>query len=125
MIKYFKINMTPSHSAIEYTPTLKKSSTGDNWQKLQTIGAMEGLRRLSNTKYVNYQSYSFKKTANGNYNISVNGKSTSCFINTNDALIGSQAAPTIYQWLIHRDYGHSNKEAWSIIKSIFTEITWG
>jgi hypothetical protein len=89
--------------------------------KLDQIGAFEGLRRLSGTSYVNHQNYVFVSTGPNRSNILINGKATSCFI-SNDKVFASEASPTILQWLQYREYGHTKDQAWEIIFKLFPEV---
>ena len=98
-------------------------SAGDTYsRRLDSIGAEEGLRRLSGTGYVSGQRYEFVNLSSGNKNLLVDGKTTACFINSENKIFGSEAAPTILQWLQHRDYGHSKDRAWEIIFELFPEV---
>jgi hypothetical protein len=126
MLKYFPL---PAHlkGAQEKTQEAKKvfrklHQSGDSlWDKLDSIGARASLERLSGSSWVNGEEFSFRPNANGNYNIWVNGKSTSCWIDKQDQ-IGSLngGGPSIFQWLLY--YGHSKTHAFAIIEQAFPEF---
>lgn len=60
---------------------------------------MELLKLFSGTKWVNGESYQFKPTSHGKYNIVVDGKPTHCFIDEQRKIGAVKGGPTIYQWL--------------------------
>lgn len=123
--KYLELEMKsllrikPENKKLKYEPQRKAIFGTTKSEMLDSVGALEGLRRLSGTSYVNGESYEFRRNSNGNLNIWVNGKSTSCFI-ANDKVFSSQASPTILQWLEY--YGHSKNRAWEIIEELLPEV---
>lgn len=98
-----------------------KCNSDDFWQALNRIPAMVGLERLSNTKAVNNESFSFRTRPGGGFYIDVNNEQADAWIDEN-GLIGSGkgASPTIVNWL--RYYGLSFKEIAEISKDIFKDL---
>jgi hypothetical protein len=80
----------------------------------------DALSRLSGTKWVNGEVYSFKKVSRGRSNIFVNGKSTSCFIDERGRIGATPGGPNIWCWL--RYFGHSEKEIVAIIQEIYPGV---
>ena len=104
--------------------TIMKQDFKSDVKLFDRIWAMDceaALERLSGSNVVNGEVYSFKRNTNGNKNIFVNGKGTSCFIDR-EGRIGSLdgGGPTIYHWL--KWYGRTGVEAINIIKNIFPEV---
>lgn len=95
------------------------NAQGNFWDKVYNLDCEVILSRLSGTSYVNGERYTFKRTSKGNKNIYVNGKSTSCFIDSHGR-IGSSSGPTIYSWLKY--FNHSNKEAYRILIEVAPEV---
>lgn len=95
--------------------------SSDFWENVWRIDSMEFLQRVSGTDAVLGENYSFRKNANGNFNILVNGKGSSCFIDK-DYRIGSLSGggPTVYRWLLW--LGHSKRAAVEIIKAYYPEV---
>ena len=93
----------------------------DFWENVWRIDSLEFLQRVSGTEAVNGETYSFRKNANGNFNILVDGRGTSCFIDK-DYRIGSLSGggPTVYRWLLW--LGHSKRAAVKIIKNYYPEV---
>lgn len=78
----------------------------------------DALERLSGTRWVNHESYTFKEVAGGKKNIYVNGKSTSCFIDEKKR-IGATHGPNVFSWL--RYFNHSDRDIYQILKEIYNE----
>ena len=91
------------------------------WEKIWELDSMDALIRLSGAKYVGGEVFSFNRTSSGNHNILVNGKGTSCWVDS-EGKIGSHqnGGPTITQWL--KWYNHSYRDVINIIKEIYPEI---
>ena len=93
---------------------------GDFWSRVAEIPAQVALSRLSGTEHVLGERYEFKRTSRG-FNILVNGKSTSCWIDQR-GMIGStdKGGPTVAQWLnwFHRDY----RRVYRILIEVFPEL---
>jgi hypothetical protein len=100
---------------------LMGSHSDDLWERVWSMDCEEALERLSGSPWVNGERFSFRRVGNGNLNIYVNGKSTSCWIDQNKR-IGSldQGGPDIFRWL--RWYGYSNAEVYRIMKEVFPEV---
>jgi hypothetical protein len=101
----------------EYT-----GSDGDTlWERVYHLDCLDGLERLSGMGCVSGEQFSFKRCGNGNYNIIVDGKGTSCWIDSSGR-IGSKTkgGPTLYQWL--RWYGNSPGECARILKDIYPHL---
>lgn len=101
-----------------YMREMRTDGHGDLWAKIYEMNQMEALEVLSGCEDVDRESFNFKRTTRGKFNILVNGKGTSCFIDEN-GLIGSskKGGPTIWQWL--RFYGHNEKQIFQIVKKHF------
>lgn len=95
---FYRLQPPPSGSVTDFSL----------WQKISSLNCHEALMRLSGHPMVNFETYTFRRCSNGNLNIFVNGKSTSCWIDRNNQ-IGSlnKGGPTIYNWL--RFYGHEKE----------------
>jgi len=93
---------------------------GGVWEKIYNLNQMQALNKISGKQYVNGELFTFKKNRNENWNIFVNGNSTSCFIDK-EMRIGSLdgGGPTIFQWL--KWYGIPGYQAFQIIKEEFSE----
>jgi hypothetical protein len=91
------------------------------WPKVFAMNCVDALNRLSGTHYVQGEVYSFKPVSRGHLNIYVNGKSTSCFIDT-QGRIGSadHGGPTVANWL--KWYGRSWSEVVQIMRLVFPEM---
>lgn len=82
---------------------------------------MEMLSRLSGTGAVLGERYTFHPVSGGKFNIKVNGKGTSCWIDAKKKIGSlSQGGPTIWQWL--RWLGHSGQDCYQILKGEFPEL---
>lgn len=99
---------------------LSTDSDKDLFSKIYDMDHMAALQRLSGTDYVQGETFTFKPTTRGNYNIWVNNKSTSCFIDSDNKIGSSEGGPTIWQWLKY--YGHSDKKIYQIMKETFKEL---
>jgi hypothetical protein len=97
------------------------SRSDDLWERVWSMDCEEALHRLSGSRWVNGEVFSFRRVSNGNHNIYVNGKSTSCWIDQNQR-IGSldKGGPTVFNWL--RWYGYSNAEVYQIMREVFPEV---
>lgn len=92
------------------------------WERIYNLDCIEGLRRLSGSGYVSGEKFTFQPVRQtGKHNILVDGKGTSCWVDT-EGRIGSSdnGGPTLYNWI--RWYGHSPGECVRIIKEIFPGI---
>lgn len=91
------------------------------WDKVWHLDCEDVLTRLSGDDLVNNEIYTFRRTSSGNMNIYVNGKSTSCWIDSSGR-IGSldKGGPTIAQWL--KWYGHDWTTVVKVIKHHCPEV---
>jgi len=94
------------------------ANKADLLKRICNANAEALLLSLSGDPMVGGEIYSFKSTREGNKNIFVNGKSTSCFIDR-CGRIGSSSGggPTIFQWL--KWYGHDNHAITKFLKERF------
>lgn len=124
-VEYSEIEMIrfyPDQRAKErHKKALKQAPMeGSFWDRVWRLNCEYALSKLSGTSHVSGETYEFRQNSNGNRNILVNGKSTSCWIDQ-DGRIGSldEGGPTIAQWLnwFHKDY----KRVVEIIKQEFPE----
>lgn len=76
---------------------------------------IRGLEKLSGKPSVRGDVFTFKKHNNGTYQIWVNGKNSSSWIDANGK-IGShdRGGPFLFQWV--KWYGHSNRDVMEILK---------
>lgn len=97
---------------------LQIPKSGELFDKIYRLDCQAALEALSGHAGVNGETFSFKKTNGGNYNILVNGKGTSCWIDKNKR-IGStdKGGPTIWQWLYW--YQRDHKKVYEIVKEVF------
>ena len=88
---------------------------------LHSIDQQSVLERMSGHPLVNGEVYGFRYNGNGNRNIIVNGKPTSCFVDQRGR-IGSAAhgGPGIFQWLAW--FGHSHRDVMVALKAVFPEF---
>lgn len=93
---------------------------GPFWERVWRLDCMEALNRISGHDMVNGELFGFIRNNNGNYNVTVNGKSTSVFID-HDFRIGSLSGggPTLYQFI--KWYGHPPGKVIDFIQEHFPE----
>lgn len=95
--------------------------TDSLFKKIDSINSQVALQRLSGHPACAGEQFTFKPTRSGKQNILVNGRSTSCWI---DSLgkIGShdKGGPTIWQWLFW--YSHNHKQVFQTVKEVFPEL---
>lgn len=98
-----------------------KCDGDDFWEKIYNLNCEQALMRLSGTHAVNNEIFTFKRMSNGNKNLFVDRKGTSCWIDSHGR-IGScdKGGPTIWNWL--RWYGRDNKQTYQLIKEFFPEL---
>lgn len=99
----------------------KFNDSDDFWDQVYNLDCEEALSRLSGHPAVGGEQYTFRRMANGNKNIYVDGKGTSCWVDK-CGHIGSLSGggPTIAQWL--RWFKHDYAEAAKIIKQLFPRL---
>lgn len=93
-----------------------KDSDLDYFDMIYNLDHKDVLTKFSGTNWVSGERYTFKDNRNGKLNIYVNGKSTSCFIDSEGRIGAVGGGPTIWQWL--RYFGHSNREIKQAIKEV-------
>lgn len=98
-----------------------QGTTSEFWEAVFRMDCEEALSRLSGHWSVGGEEYGFRRNRNGNRNLLVNGKESSCFIDR-DGKIGSSSGggPSVYQWL--RWFKHSPADCARIIKEVFPEL---
>ena len=105
--------------------TERRNFGGSVFDQLSSYDCKTGLEKLSGTRYVDMEQYSFRNRPTGGFYIDVNGKEANCWIDER-GFIGSdtlgknsrKAGPTIIQWLAW--YGNDKKAIAEIAKSIFS-----
>lgn len=99
-----------------------RGTGGDSfWQAAIGLDCVYALERLSGHWLVGGESFSFRPCRNGNRNIVVDGKQSSCFVDSSGR-IGSadKGGPSITRWCAW--YGHSWKEIARGLKEVFPEL---
>ena len=99
-----------------------QATDGDGfWDRLWNLDHRRALEMLSGSGAVGGEHYTFRRCSSGNYNILVDGKGTSCWIDKHGR-IGSLAGggPTLLQWL--KWFGMRDREAIETIKRTFPEL---
>ena len=103
-----------------YTP--QGGVSGDDfWERVYNLDCEEGLLRLSGMGCVGGESFTFRPCRNGNLNLYVDGKGSSCWIDKSKR-IGSldRGGPTLANWL--HWYGCSWADAARTLKDIFPHL---
>lgn len=99
------------------------SESDDLWRAVYDLDCAAALARVSGSEAVGGDTFDLKRTSKGNYNIFVNGKSSSCWVDTSGR-IGSldHGGPTIAQWInwYHKDYKRTVK----FLMQHFPELPW-
>lgn len=95
--------------------------TEDLWDAIGNLDCRDALERLSGSGWVNGEFYTFKRTGRGRWNIFVDGRGSSCFVDENGK-IGSLSGggPCISQWL--RWLGRSTEEIVSAVCSVYPHL---
>jgi RepB DNA-primase N-terminal domain len=110
-----------AHAAVKRE--VKFAGSDDFWDRVYHLDCEEGLARLSGTREVGGEQFTFRRTASGTLNILVDGKGTSCWVDRSGRIGSlSKGGPTLYQWLTHSDYGNGPKEAVDAIKRAFPQL---
>jgi hypothetical protein len=105
----------------KYKRELMVVEGSDFWSKAMSLDCELALKRLSGTRYVQNEHYTFRDNGNGTNQIYVNGKSTSCWIDSNRKIgSSSKGGPGIAQWL--HWHGHSYPEVRQILIDVFPEV---
>lgn len=91
------------------------------WDRVWALDCRAGLERLSGSGAVGGERYTFKHNRSGTWNILVDGKGTSCWVDLNGRIGSlSHGGPSLYSWL--RWFKHSPKECAEILKREFPEL---
>ena len=101
-----------------HIPRAMKQLQGNLAENLTELDNEYALERLSGKACVQHEAYTFMEVSGGKKNILVNGKGTSCFIDSRKR-IGSMdgGGPTVWQWLKYFNYSHQE-----IYKILINEI---
>jgi RepB DNA-primase from phage plasmid len=93
--------------------------TGETiWDRIYNLDCEEALTRIGGSLG---QSYEFKKTSRGNKNIFVDGKGTSCWIDSHGRIGSlSHGGPTVIQWCAW--LGYSKRDALELVKRAYPGI---
>jgi len=117
MLTFFKPKIEIRKKA---TPEMRMVNGNGFWEKVASLPLDYALNKLSGHESVNYERFELKPNRNGTFQIYVNGKSSSSWVDR-DGLIGSydRGGVTISQWLnwYLRDYGRTVE----VLKEIFKE----
>jgi archaellum biogenesis ATPase FlaH len=91
------------------------------WDSAGNVPVKQALLRLSGTKIVNNEVYSFRRRTGGGEYIDIDGQPADCWLDDR-GLIGSGkgAGPTIIQWL--KFYGNDNKTIAEWLKKNCTDL---
>lgn len=112
---YFPEITTPNPQKEEATARVNISPEARNYfDQLFSMDQRELLLRLSGTKWVRGEQYSFRPARGDHFNIFVNGQNTHCFIDSEGKIGAVNGGPTIWQWL--KWFGWSGKEIKEAIK---------
>jgi hypothetical protein len=91
------------------------------FERIYSMNCKDGLERLSGHPAVGMETFTFHRTSGGNFNIIVNGKGTSCWIDQHGR-IGSAdgGGPTLWQYInwYHKDH----KKTYQFFKEVFPEV---
>lgn len=92
----------------------------DVFNKVWYMDSKSALEQISGHAIVAGDKYSFKRNISGTFQIIVNGKSTSCWVDANKH-IGShdKGGPTIWQWLYW--YCKDHKTVYKTMREVFFE----
>lgn len=112
---------------LHFFPTVEEETSGtrtakkiiitegeDFTTKLNSLDNMAALQHFSGSAFVNHEVYEFVPTSNGRFNIKVNGKATSCFIDEKKRIGAIPGGPTIFSWL--RYFNHTDKQICRILR---------
>jgi hypothetical protein len=105
----------------EYRKATSSDAGEDFWQAVYELNCRDALERLSGTGAVNGESFTFRRVSNGNQNIFVDGKGTSCWVDAHGRIGSmSKGGPTVYNWLLW--YRMPPAEAVKVLKSIYPHL---
>jgi hypothetical protein len=100
----------------------RASTVGESfWEFVYNIDCRDGLQRLSGHWACRGEQFTLRPCANGNWNVYVDGKSTSCFVDGNGR-IGSldNGGPTLYAWLLW--YGNKPADCVAVLKEQYPQL---
>jgi hypothetical protein len=94
---------------------------GEFWDAVWNLDGRAALERLSGSGYVNGETFTFRPTSRGGWNIFSDGKGTPCWVDANGK-IGSPSGggPTVAQWL--KWYGHPWRYVVEALKTTFPHL---
>jgi hypothetical protein len=93
----------------------------DFWERVYNLDCADGLERLSGMGCVSGERFTFRRCASGSLNILVDGKGTSCWVDSAGRIGSKQnGGPTLYQWL--RWYGNSPRECARLLKDLYPHL---
>ncbi len=99
---------------------MRFQSDKDLWERVWSMDCKRALERLSGTAAVNHEMFSFKRNKSG-YQILVNAKSTSCWIDSYNRIGSSDnGGPTIWNWI--NWYQRDHKRTYAVMRDIFPEV---
>jgi len=99
----------------------RESSGDDFWDAAGKLDCHEALQRLSGHALVGGEQFTFKRNRSGTLNILVDGKGTSCWVDSNGRIGSSDhGGPTIIQWL--RWYRNEYPEIAKALKELYPEL---
>ncbi len=97
------------------------SPTETLWEAIWNLDCEDGLLRLSGHWACGGEAYTFRPTSRGNKNLFVDGKSSSCFVDSNKRIGSLQGGgPTLVQWL--RWFKHDWKTVIAVLKEIYPSL---
>jgi hypothetical protein len=106
---------------LELQKTLSFQKDTKLFERIYSMNCKEGLERLSGHPAVGMETFTFRRTTHGNFNISVNGKGSSCWIDQNGRIGSSDGGgPTLWQYVnwYHKDH----KKTFQFFKEVFPEV---
>lgn len=105
----------------EYAKATGTITSETFWDAIYNLDCRDGLERLSGTGAVNGETFTFKPCSNGNLNILVDDKGTSCWVDSNGRIGSlSNGGPTLYQWL--RWYKMPERECIQALKGLYPHL---
>jgi hypothetical protein len=110
---------------VEAREEVKRATSVDHgedfWAAIAAIDCRDALERLSGSGYVGGERFTFRRNANGNLNILVDGKGTSCWIDAAGKIGSSdKGGPLITNWL--RWYRLDWKRTLEAVMSVYPHI---
>lgn len=104
----------------EYLQHMKNMNDNSFFNNLHNANQKDLLEKISGIPELQRETFTFRHTSGGKFNILVNGKGTACFIDA-DGKIGARGGDTtIWGWI--KWYGFDNKQTYQIIKKYIPEL---